>query len=1225
MSDTIPEKRIWLAIPHDKREEAKEQGGKLDDGRNAIQWSKEDELWYARPGTDVKRIKDWLPDPTIRSSGGDPHEEFLDALTNAGLIIEGLPVMDGEIHRVSVTDGPAGNGDGVYRGFLNGRKPGGWYINYWTAPTHKDITKWKASGNGGEADPVARLHMKALARQSKDDSARKLAETHARQTAKAKWLYSKLPAADPNHPYLIRKGVAAEPDFRQTNNGALVIPLYDVNGNFRTLQYIPPDGEKTLYEKAPKVGNFFVVGGRLTDGELVLYAEGYATAKSLNMLTGHPVVMTVDAGNMLNVARVLSERYPTSPHIFMADNDHAKPVNTGLLMARQSAINTGGEFILPDLTDAERRAGYTDFNDIHLSRGMESLRATLMPQISQALERLSLPEKNMSTSDDAKPAPENSPAPEKVATPAAAVEPVLNPASAPASALAPVDDNPLQGAEPVSTKTAGRPGSAKEQAGEILKAREAGLKPAEIAEKFNVSQTSVYRILKAQQAEAPENTGSEVSVSTQDNADISSGVTAPVVTSDELPAAVISESGFDDAGPEPAAAATTGPAVNTTRATLNPEDIARAMAFSGQGLSLARVAAEMNLGMTETLNLLRAGKEQEAAQNNQPQESRPEWVDYDQNPLSDTLPVNAANEKAAQPSDEGEPTESEPGSEVDMLADTTRLPAESAFVEENAILVGAPRVAPQDEDAPASSGATASPIDADKLLSRITYEKQPNDKSVLYRLDGEPAFIDRGSRLVMADGASNHEEKVLAALLTAANHYHGRIELTGSDAFKAFAIGVIVANKLNVSMKDAMQQADLDTARRAAGQPVTPVAPADAVRGEPSAPRATEAPPITSSATTAPATQPVQNTQHVTASQPQKPQQPQQQPQNSAAAPEPAVPKISPAVHTPAEKAREPVTGKVTACGQAPFRFETGQGDSTFITLQTKEGPHTFWGKELAGLLRQTNLQPGRMVTLQWQGEQPVTIKKPIKNVEGVITHYEQVQTHRNQWSLAPLGGTRVQTGTAEMVPLAAVDVNRYTQIQFELVQRLGLNIDAPPRPADGLYWVKPDGQGSDRPGDALSAPRPAHNERAGTPVMSATGNDGHPDLVLVQGDGDYLQGVVRQNGVYQHVLVSLPGSAEAPPMVVNLLTPEGAKPVGSGNGVNIVGGQPVTRDQIAWRLTGDAQPRVAKLDAPADVPAALHARLGYDERYKAESGWVKEQPAAAPQAAPVTPPRPAQ
>ncbi|WP_218961702.1 hypothetical protein, partial [Erwinia amylovora] len=124
---------------------------------------------------------------------------------------------------------------------------------------------------------------------------------------------------------------------------------------------------------------------------------------------------------------------------------------------------------------------------------------------------------------------------------------------------------------------------------------------------------------------------------------------------------------------------------------------------------------------------------------------------------------------------------------------------------------------------------------------------------------------------------------------------------------------------------------------------------------------------------------------------------------------------------------------------------------------------------------------------------------------------------------------------------------------------------------------------------------------------------------------GDYLQGVVRQNGSYHHVLVSLPGSAEAPPMVVNLLTPEGAKPIGSGNGINRSGGEPVAREHVVVRLTGDAQPRIAKLDAPADVPAALHARLGYDERYKAESGWVKEQPAAAPQAVPATPPRPAQ
>jgi hypothetical protein len=66
----------------------------------------------------------------------------------------------------------------------------------------------------------------------------------------------------------------------------------------------------------------------------------------------------------------------------------------------------------------------------------------------------------------------------------------------------------------------------------------------------------------------------------------------------------------------------------------------------------------------------------------------------------------------------------------------------------------------------------------------------------------------------------------------------------------------------------------------------------------------------------------------------------------------------------------------------------------------------------------------------------------------------------------------------------------------------------------------------------------------------------------------------------------------------------------------------PLRRMTTCSRGTGWPLDRLMPLPLPmGEVPATLHARLGYDERYKAESGWVKEQPAAAPQAAPATPP----
>ncbi|HGC2699890.1 TPA: DNA primase, partial [Escherichia coli] len=71
----------------------------------------------------------------------------------------------------------------------------------------------------------------------------------------------------------------------------------------------------------------------------------------------------------------------------------------------------------------------------------------------------------------------------------------------------------------------------------------------------------------------------------------------------------------------------------------------------------------------------------------------------------------------------------------------------------------------------------------DEIIKNLEHEEFP-DRTALYRVDGEPAFLDRLYCLEMVDGASADDKKVLAALAVATNFYGGVIELTGSDAFK---------------------------------------------------------------------------------------------------------------------------------------------------------------------------------------------------------------------------------------------------------------------------------------------------------------------------------------------------------------------------------------------------------------------------------------------------------
>lgn len=379
--------RTYLTITPDNRAEAIRRAGKLPDGRNTLEYDPDEKLWFAREGADLTRLTDWLPENTVTGNvvttdnNLSPQEEFAGVLKDAGFILpRGIAIMDGKIQRVPTREDTDGKTSGVYRGYLDGH-PAGWYEDHRSADGQ---VNWTSTGNR-TWDPARQIQERAMSAQRHWDRARETQAGYDRMAARLSEQYRRMPEATDAHPYLQRKGVPAMPCLRLDRYDNLVIPLQNTDNHLRILQYIKPDGSKLLKKDAEKSGNFFVVGGELRNGRPFMYAEGYATAATLHLASGLPVVMTVDAGNMVTVAGKLKEKYPDSTHIIAGDDDMTREKNKGQIKAQQAAELTGGPLIMPQFTDDERQraheksASFSDFNDIHAARGLDAVRAQLAP------------------------------------------------------------------------------------------------------------------------------------------------------------------------------------------------------------------------------------------------------------------------------------------------------------------------------------------------------------------------------------------------------------------------------------------------------------------------------------------------------------------------------------------------------------------------------------------------------------------------------------------------------------------------------------------------------------------------------------------------------------------------------------------------------------------------------------------------------------------------------
>lgn len=248
-----------------------------------------------------------------------------------------------------------------------------------------------------------------------------LAEADKRQKAQARqcaqWagiVWAAALPAEPEHPYLQRKGIAPHiarrlnPEITATLHlagldeantgrlnraiaeGALLIPMHDDRAQVQGLQFIGQS--KTFWPTGMAMGSTFGLLGPLPRTGVLLLTEGYATAATLREATGYPAAYAFSAHNLAKAAKALRKAIPNVRILICADDDYLTDGNPGCAAAAMaSGAVTLTDWLKPDFTDEaghDRRAGQklTDFNDLAALLG--GLTLPLARQIHAKLDAL---------------------------------------------------------------------------------------------------------------------------------------------------------------------------------------------------------------------------------------------------------------------------------------------------------------------------------------------------------------------------------------------------------------------------------------------------------------------------------------------------------------------------------------------------------------------------------------------------------------------------------------------------------------------------------------------------------------------------------------------------------------------------------------------------------------------------------------------------------------------
>ena len=243
------------------------------------------------------------------------------------------------------------------------------------------------------AEETAHREAEWAVKREVQDAWDKVSRDHAARTANIVWKNANTRPANAGFPYLRDKGIADPavlanaPINRFKDEDRLIIPMYDRPNHIVNRQAIDANGGKFFLPGGEVAGAYGKIAAPNSDWTGGVYlAEGFATAASIHMATGKPVIIAFNAGNLPKVAAKMAAMLPENTPVYIAaDNDASQ---TGIKKAAEAAQVLGNrarvvmpEFGADDMARFQAKHGRdtlpSDFNDLHELRGLDAVQSAL--------------------------------------------------------------------------------------------------------------------------------------------------------------------------------------------------------------------------------------------------------------------------------------------------------------------------------------------------------------------------------------------------------------------------------------------------------------------------------------------------------------------------------------------------------------------------------------------------------------------------------------------------------------------------------------------------------------------------------------------------------------------------------------------------------------------------------------------------------------------------------